>query len=60
MTRLIQLVLAVAIAAAAAAATAPSIAADREEPSHDVCDMSLWVGHVPGRLEPVWMLRCPT
>jgi hypothetical protein len=55
MTTLIQLVLAATVAAAAA----PSIAADREEPRHDVCDMSLWVGHVPGRLEPVWMLRCP-
>ena len=56
MTRLIQLIVAAAIATAAA----PSIAADDEQPGQESCDMTRYVGHVPGRLEPVWMLRCRT
>lgn len=39
---------------------APANTKTHHAPPPGSCNMTLTVGHVPGRLEPVWELNCAT
>lgn len=53
MSRLLQLAVVATVATAA-----PTVRADRGQPNDEPCVMTATLGHVPGRMVPIWVLRC--